>query len=129
MKKYDNFCKALVNLEDIYRYEEPYDNVVLTGLVALFEICFEQSWKAIKELLENNGISEGQTGSPRQILKAAFRAGMIDDEELWLAALVSRNNVAHAYNQAIALDIIKATKEKYYSMFERLKKRMEEDWM
>ena len=64
-----------------------------------------------------------------RLIKAAFRAGMIDDEELWLAALVSRNNVAYAYNQAIALDIIRGTKEKYYSMFERLKKRMEEDWM
>ena len=30
MKKFDNFCKALDNLEDIYKYEEPYDNVVLT---------------------------------------------------------------------------------------------------
>lgn len=45
MKKYDNFCSALSNLEDIYHYDEPYDNVVLTGLVALYEICFEQAWK------------------------------------------------------------------------------------
>lgn len=45
MKKYDNFKAALKNLHDIYRYDEPYDNVVLTGLVALYEICFEQSWK------------------------------------------------------------------------------------
>ena len=39
MKKYDNFCAALTNLQDIYNYEEPYSNVVLTGLVALYEIC------------------------------------------------------------------------------------------
>ena len=50
MKKYENFCLALNNLEDVYRYQEPYDNVILTGLVALYEICFEQSWKAIKEI-------------------------------------------------------------------------------
>ncbi len=35
MKKYDNFCNALANLNDIYKYEEPYDNVILTGLVGL----------------------------------------------------------------------------------------------
>ena len=46
MKKYENFCNALKNLNDIYNYNEPYDNVVLTGLVALYEICFEQAWKA-----------------------------------------------------------------------------------
>lgn len=47
MKKYDNFCLALNNLKEIYKYNEPYDNVILTGLVASFEICFEQSWKAM----------------------------------------------------------------------------------
>ena len=47
MKKYENFCAASKNLEDIYKYEDPYDNVTLTGLVALYEICFEQAWKAI----------------------------------------------------------------------------------
>ena len=50
MKKFDNFCSSLNNLKDIYNYEEPYENVVLTGLVALYEICFEQSWKAMKEI-------------------------------------------------------------------------------
>ena len=48
MKKFDNFCLALENLNDVYNYDEPYENVVLTGLVALYEICFEQSWKAMK---------------------------------------------------------------------------------
>ena len=57
MKKYENFCKALNNLKDIYNYQEPYKNVELTGLVGLFEICFEQSWKAMKEILEYDGYS------------------------------------------------------------------------
>lgn len=35
----------LENMKEIYNYTEPYDNVVLTGLVGLYEICFEQSWK------------------------------------------------------------------------------------
>ena len=33
MKKYENFCAALSNMKEMYRYKEPYDNVVLTGLV------------------------------------------------------------------------------------------------
>lgn len=49
MKKYENFCLALKNLKDIYEYEEPYNNVTLTGLVSLYGICFEQSWKMMKE--------------------------------------------------------------------------------
>ena len=129
MKKYDNFCAALQNLKDIYRYEEPYDNVVLTGLVALYEICFEQAWKAMKEIMEYQGIEESATGSPRQILKTAYQTGMIQDESLWLEALASRNNVSHAYNQIIALDIVKKTKESYYDMFCVLQKEIEENWL
>lgn len=128
MKKYDNFCSALTNLQDIYEYEEPYNNVVLTGLVALYEICFEQSWKAIKEVLESNGVAEGRTGSPRQILKAAYQAGIIKDEQLWLDALATRNNVAHAYNQAIALDIVRQAKETYCQMFQSLKREIDQNW-
>ena len=71
MKKFDNFCNAFRNLSDIYEYEEPYGNVELTGLVGLYEVCFEQSWKAMKEILEYNGFAEGRTGSPKQILKTA----------------------------------------------------------
>lgn len=129
MKKYDNFVSALKNLEDVYKYDEPYENVVLTGLVALFEICFEQSWKAMKEILEENGFDESKTGSPKQILKLANRAGMIDDEDMWLDALVSRNNVAHAYHKEVALDIVRATKDKYFSMFDKLKDALENEWI
>ncbi|MDO5349754.1 MAG: HI0074 family nucleotidyltransferase substrate-binding subunit [Lachnospiraceae bacterium] len=128
MKKYENFCAALLNLKDIYLYEEPYSNVVMTGLVGLYEICFEQSWKAMKEILALNGIEESRTGSPKQILKSAYQVGMIKDEELWLEALVSRNNVAHAYNQAVARDIIEQTKEKYYQMFLDLKTEIGRNW-
>ena len=124
MKKYDNFKAALKNLHDIYRYDEPYDNVVLTGLVALYEICFEQSWKAMKEILSTEGVTEAATGSPKSILKAAYKTGMISDEQLWLEALATRNNVAHAYNSAIALQIVRDTKNKYYDMFCKLDKEL-----
>lgn len=129
MKKIENFYAALSNLNDIYRYEEPYDNVVLTGLVALYEICFEQSWKAMKELLENSGTSEAKTGSPKLILKTAYQMGLIKEEELWLRALQARNNVAHSYNKAIALSIVQEVKQSYYSMFCDLKEEIEKNWI
>jgi hypothetical protein len=55
MKKYENFCASLKNMKEIYDYDEPYNTVVLTGLVGLYEICFEQSWKMMKEILEIHG--------------------------------------------------------------------------
>ena len=129
MKKYENFCSSLGNMKDIYNYEEPYDNVVLTGLVGLYEITFEQSWKMMKEILQNHGYEEGATGSPKIILKTAYKAGMIKDEELWLRALQARNNVTHSYNQKIALGIVSEAKNEFYKMFVELKEEVEKGWL
>lgn len=73
MKKYENFCAALLNMKHIYPYEEPFDTVILTGLVGLYEICFEQSWKIMKDILSSYGYEEGATGSPKHILKTAYK--------------------------------------------------------
>lgn len=129
MKKYENFCSALNNLKDIYNYHEPYDNVVMTGLVGLYEICFEQAWKLMKDILEQHGYEGAATGSPKLIIKTAYQASMISDEETWLAALQARNNVAHSYNRAVASDIVKQAKERFYELFCNLKERIDESWI
>ena len=126
---FENFCKSFRNLNDIFDYEEPYGNVEMIGIIWLFKLCFEQAWKAMKEILEDAGYSESQTGSPRQILKTAFAAGLITEEELWLEALASRNNASHAYNQNVALQIIEKTKHVYYPMFEKFRRMAETSWM
>ncbi len=129
MRKYENFCRAYKNLKDSISIQPPYDTVTLTGLVGLFEIAFEQSWKMIKEILEYHGYEQSSTGSPRKIIKTAYSAGMINDEQVWLKALSARNNVSHSYNEEIALAIVNETKEFYTDMFENLKQAVEKNWI
>lgn len=129
MKKIEFFEKALDNLRLIKNYEPPYDIVTETGLVNLFSICFEQSWKAMKEVLENHGYDESKTGSPRMIIKLAYQAGMISDEEGWLKLLDQRNEVAHSYNEEVALSILEQTKEQYMKLFEELYRELVENWI
>ena len=129
MKKYDNFCKALANLQLVRDTSEPYDVMTLTGSATLFEICFEQAWKAMKEILQEHGYGEGQTGSPKQIVKLAYSAEMIQEEEKWLAMLVSRNDVTHSYNEEVALALIKRVKEDYIDLLEELKAELETRWL
>ena len=71
--------------------------------MSLFEICFEQAWKAMKEQLEASGYGEHKSSSPKSVIKLAYQARMVKDEEIWLAALQARNNVAHSYSEPIAL--------------------------
>ena len=129
MKKYENFCASLKNMKEIYDYDEPYNTVVLTGLVGLYEICFEQSWKMMKEILEIHGYEEGATGSPKIILRTAYRAGMIKNEDDWLSALQERNNVTHSYNEKIALEIVRQAKAIFYDLFVQLKDEIDKNWL
>lgn len=129
MKKLENFSAALNNLRLCRNYEPPYDVVTKTGLVNLFSICFEQAWKTMKELLEHHGYGEGRTGSPKMIIKLAYQAGMIRDENGWLSLLERRNEVAHSYNEEVAVAIIENTKEKYLILFEELEQEIRDAWL
>lgn len=129
MKKYENFCKALANLQVGLALEEPFSIVEQTGIVGLFEICFEQSWKLMKELLEEHGRFENKIGSPRAIIKIAYQCDMISDEELWLDLLEARNVLAHTYSDDQALSVIRELKSDYVRAFEELKNEVEERWI
>lgn len=129
MKKFENFSNALNNLRLCKNYSAPYDVVTETGLVNLFSICFEQSWKVMKEILERQGYGEGRTGSPKLIIKLAYSAGMIQDEKGWLEILDKRNEIAHSYNEEVAAGIIEKTKETYLALFETLEKELQENWL
>lgn len=129
MKKYENFCKALSNLQEGLKLDEPYSVVEQTGIVGLFEICFEQSWKLMKAVLEEHGRFEDKIGSPRAIIKIAYQCNMIKDGEKWLELLESRNILAHTYSDAEAVEIIRKLKTDYFGLFEELRDEITERWI
>lgn len=129
MKKYENFCKALENLHEGLKLNEPYNIVEQTGIVRLFEICFEQAWKMMKAVLEENGRFEQKTGSPRGIIKTAYQCGMLDNEEGWLMILEARNLLAHTYSDEQSLAVIQQMKTDYILLFDTLKIEIEEHWI
>ncbi len=129
MKKYDNFCRALANLQECSKLQEPYTIVEQTGIAGLFEICFEQAWKLMKETLENHGSFEEKIGSPKAIIKNAYQCKMIENCEGWLELLESRNILAHTYSDEQSLSVIRKLKTNYILLFENLKKELDENWL
>lgn len=129
MRKYDNFCKALENLKECRNEKEPYSTVVQTGIAALFEICFEQAWKAMKEILEEHGRTPHKIGSPKLIIKLAYNSGMINNSDLWEKLLYTRNMLSRTYSNETALCAIKDIKEKYIELFEELKAECDKNWI
>ncbi len=129
MKKYDNFCKSIANLKEGLEIEEPYTIVEQTGIVGLFEICFEQSWKLMKEVLEEHGRFEEKIGSPKAIIKVAYQCGMVNNCDGWLELLDLRNILAHTYSDEQSLYVIRKLKSDHISLFETLKKDMDDRWL
>ncbi len=63
------------------------------------------------------------------LFKLAYSAGMIQDEEKWFAMLVSRNDVAHSYNEEVALALVKRVKDDYIDLLDALKAELEARWL
>ena len=129
MKKFDNFSRALANLESSNVYEPPFEPTIQAGIVSLFQICFEQAWKTLKEMLEYHGLNTEQVSSPRKIIKLAYQNRMIADQENWLGLLDTRNELAHTYSEEDSLDAIQRIRDIYVGLFKDLHKELEANWL
>jgi nucleotidyltransferase substrate binding protein (TIGR01987 family) len=65
------------------------------GIIDKFFIQFELGWKLFKALLAYEGDPVSASGSPRDVIKAAYQYFDFIDETLWLDMLRDRNNTAH----------------------------------
>lgn len=114
MKKKENYLKALNNLvKSFEKFYPPKEQFFITGLIAHYDICFEQSWKALREELIENGISRDKLNSPRFVIKHAFYEQLINNEEAWLKMLKARNESTHIYDDELAKNLINIIKEEF----------------
>lgn len=81
-----------------------------------FEFVTELFWKTFKQLLALRGVV---TGTLRDALKAAYRAGWIDDESAWLGMLEDCNLTSHTYHEATAIEIYQHIRKNFPEMEQR----------
>ena len=77
-------------------------NLIKAGCIQYFEFCFELAWKTIKIISAEQGID---CQSPKSCLKQAYQAGWINNENVWLDMLNTRNRMSHTYDSQSALGI------------------------
>lgn len=80
-----------------------------------FKFTFELAWKTMKDYLEYQGVIEN-TGSPREVIKAAFKQGLIEDGEGWIDMMLSRNSLSHLYDENKSREIYDIIKNKYINL-------------
>ena len=92
IKKYDNFKSHLQILNQAEK-QDLTNEFIISGVIDKFFIQFELGWKLLKELMKYEGHSIAITGSPRMIIKEAYKVYGFIDEDLWLRMLRDRNDL------------------------------------
>lgn len=127
MKKFDNFCLNLSVLSKA-NGENLENEFIISGIIDKFFIQFELGWKVLKELLRYEGNGIANTGSPREILKAAYSVYEFIDEEIWLSMLKERNNMTHIYDGNEAKRLVGEIIEVYIPTFCKMKDEIEKKY-
>ncbi len=112
-----DLIKASNRLEEALT--EGISDLAIDGVLHRFEFTFELAWKTMKDYLEYQGIT-GKIGSPREIIKEAFAAGIIEDGEIWIKMMLSRNELSHLYDEEASRQIYNSIKENYMSEIKKL---------
>lgn len=112
MTKQRNFCAAVQRLaEAVAEYRDNPSSTVRDGVIQRFEFTFELAWKSLKEYMEDQGALGLQF--PKQVLKEAYAAGLLDDDRVWLDMLSSRNVTSHIYDDAQAAAVMSDIQQHY----------------
>jgi nucleotidyltransferase substrate binding protein (TIGR01987 family) len=122
--KFENFKNAIERLkEGILKFDEKND-LLRDGLIQRFEFTFELAWKTLKVCFEDEGLIG--LNSPKSVLREAFAAGLIDNDEIWLAMLNDRNSTSHIYSEKLSIEICDNIIGKYASALDRLAEQINE---
>jgi len=127
MQRFQNFTKAVHRLQD-YVQKPNLNELEEQGLIQAFEYTHELAWNTIKDFLEFHGNKE-LYGS-RDATREAFKLGLIQDGDVWMSMIVSRNQTSHTYNEETAREIVNLIRNQYipemmslYKKFQLLQKK------
>ncbi|HEV2806018.1 MAG TPA: nucleotidyltransferase substrate binding protein [Chthoniobacterales bacterium] len=94
------------------------------GLIQAFEFTHELAWKTLKDFLESKGARDiyGSKDATRE----AYTARLIENGEIWMAMIASRNQTSHSYNEDLAGEIRQSILASYVREFEKFHSKFRE---
>ena len=125
IQRYNNYKKALKQLEEVVELtkERKLSNLEKQGLVQVYEFTQELSWKVLKDFMQSRG-TEDLYGS-KDVVREAFKIGLIENGDVWMEMIKSRNLTSHTYDEATIEEIINLIIGKYYYEFNKLNQKMD----
>ncbi len=105
-QRFNNYSKALTQLRQAVQLaaQRPLSKLEDQGMIQAFEFTHELAWNTLKDFLENRGV-QNLYGS-KDTTREAFKTGLIENGQVWMDMIQSRNLTSHTYNETTAAQII-----------------------
>lgn len=118
-QRLSNLEKAVALLREPIMRVDTLSRLEKEGTVQRFEVAVELAWKTLKDYLE----FEGQTlhpVTPRNVIKEAFAATILQDGQTWIDMINHRNLLSHTYSEPVFDEAVRAIEVRYLTAFEDL---------
>ena len=115
-QRFQNYEKAFLLIQRTLEIQNPTE-AEKGGIIQFYEMAFELSWKLMGDYLEELGY---RINSPREAIKQAFQAGIIEDGQKWIEALEDRNLTTHTYDEKTAQKVVYAIRTLYFPLLVQL---------
>ena len=126
MKKFENFKKSLDVLLSADKTTAQSNEIYRTGVIGQYNLTFELAWKAIQSVMRIHSVDENETGSPREVIKQAYKIGFIDNAEQWQMMLKKRNVSIHIYNEKEINEMIDLIFDQFMETLIQLRDKLEQ---
>ena len=125
--RFRNFSRAYALLREALEAEvKDLSQLEREGVIQRFEYTFELAWNTLKDRLEYDGVVL-DTVSPRSVIRAAYRAKLIDDGDAWIDMLTDRNLMAHTYDAGRFETVAGNVRRRYLEILGALYERLGEE--
>ena len=120
-QRFMNYEKALNQLSKFVEHGK-LNEFEEQGLIQCFEYTHELAWNVMKDFLTEDGIKDifGSKTATQQ----AFNKNLIDEGEIWMDMIKSRNESVHTYNENTADKIANKVTNQYFSEFINFQTKM-----
>ena len=122
-QRFGNYKKALAQLTR-FMQRPSLNELEEQGLIQAFEYTHELAWKTVSDFIKSKGNAE--IFGSRDATREAFALGLIENGDVWMEMIKSRNMTSHTYNEATTKQIVDAIRSSYYPAFGALEKRLGE---
>lgn len=118
----EDFYNAFDRLKEAIKVEV--SEITIDATLHRFEFTFELAWKTVKDYLDFLGYSY-KNGSPREVIQNGYKQGIISDGEKWIEMMLSRNLLAHIYDEETSRSVYDKIINEYVDLFQKLKEKLE----